>query len=81
MVTGLCVLGTHPAKAQCATCALNVESNARSGSVRTSGLNMGILYLLAAPFIAVGVGGYVWHRNYKRKEIRYNVRNEKLNLN
>jgi hypothetical protein len=68
-------------KAQCAQCAATVESNAKSGATTTNGLNNGILFLLAAPYLVVAIGGFVWYRNYRRKNINIDVRNEKLHLN
>ena len=69
------------AKAQCAMCTTAVESNAKSGSTSTKGLNNGIIYLLAAPYLAVAVVGYIWYKKYRRKDIALNMRNEKLHLN
>ncbi|WP_448701170.1 hypothetical protein ACFGVR_03540 [Mucilaginibacter sp. AW1-3] len=81
IVFGLTVLSAHPVKAQCAVCSVTVETNHQNGGNQARGLNAGIMYLLAAPYIVAGVGGFIWYRNYKRKQIRFNVRNEKLNLN
>lgn len=67
--------------AQCAMCSTTVESNSSSGASTTNGLNNGILYLLAAPYLAVAIGGYVWYKKYRRKDVELNVRNEKLHLN
>jgi len=68
-------------KAQCATCASAVESNNKSGSTITNGLNGGILYLLAAPYLIAGAAGYIWYKKYRRKNIEMNIRYDKLNLN
>jgi hypothetical protein len=62
-------------------CSTTVESNSSSGASTTNGLNNGILYLLAAPYLAVAIGGYVWYKKYRRKDVELNVRNEKLHLN
>jgi hypothetical protein len=75
------ILSAPLAKAQCATCAATVESNAKAGDTTTNGLNKGILFLLAAPYLIVAVGGYVWYKNYRRKNVNIAVRSEKLNLN
>ncbi len=56
IVFGLMVISIKPAKAQCAQCAATVESNAKSGDKTANGLNKGILFLLAAPYLAVGGG-------------------------
>lgn len=67
--------------AQCAQCAAAVESDAKNGKSAVAGLNNGILFLLAAPYIAVAIGGYVWYKKYRRKNINIEMRSEKLNLN
>lgn len=52
--------------AQCAMCRGTVESTVSNGrSVVASQLNIGILYLLAAPYLIVTVIGYMWYRNSK----------------
>lgn len=67
--------------AQCAQCAAAVESDAKNGNTAVNGLNNGILFLLAAPYLAVAIGGYVWYKKYRRKNIQIDIRGEKLNLN
>lgn len=37
--------------AQCAMCRANVESNLKGGGTVAKGINMGILYLMAIPYI------------------------------
>ena len=68
-------------KAQCAMCTVSVESNAKGGATTTHGLNNGIMYLLAAPYIAIGVVGFIWYKKYRRKNIPMEMREEKLHLN
>lgn len=67
--------------AQCAMCTVAVESNAKSGASATNGLNNGIMYLLAAPYLAIGVVGFIWYKKYRRKNIPIQMRGEKLHLN
>ncbi len=81
IVFGLMVFSVKPVKAQCAQCAASIESNAKSGDKTGNGLNKGIMYLLAAPYLAVGIIGYVWYKKYRRKNVNLEIRNEKLNLN
>jgi hypothetical protein len=78
---GIMVCSVVPVKAQCAMCSATVETNAKSGSHTTRGLNNGIMYLLAAPYLAVAVVGYIWYKKYRRKNVDLNMREEKLNLN
>lgn len=74
-------LSTQSLQAQCAMCAANVETSHNNGSNKANGLNKGILVLLAAPYLAAAVVGYIWYKKFKRKNIELNMRNEKLNLN
>jgi len=78
---GLLLLSHQPAKAQCAQCAANVATNKANGGKTADGLNHGIVYLLAAPYLAVGIAGYVWYKKYRRKDIEFDIRDEKLHLN
>ena len=78
LLTGTLV---EPAKAQCAMCTTAVESNAKNGNTTTNGLNNGIMYLLAAPYIAVAAVGYIWYKKYRRKNITLDMRDERLHLN
>ena len=71
-----------PVLAQCAQCAASVESNAKNGGTSTAkGLNNGILFLLAAPYLAGGIGAYVWYKKYRRKNVQLEMREHKLNMN
>jgi len=52
--------------AQCSMCKTTIENNVSSGEVGfASKLNIGIMYLLFAPYILVAVIGYLWYRNSK----------------
>ena len=77
----LMVISTVPVKAQCAMCTTAGETNNKSGASTTHGLNNGIIYLLAAPYLAVLVVGVIWYKKYRRKNVDLNIRHEKLNLN
>jgi len=77
----LMLISVKHVEAQCAQCAATVESNAKSGGTTANGLNKGILFLLAAPYLAVGVVGFVWYKKFRRKNVNLNMRDEKLHLN
>lgn len=49
--------------AQCPMCKISAESNLRDGGTAGKGLNTGILYMFAMPYIIVGTLGYLWHKN------------------
>ena len=49
-------------QAQCAMCKSVVESNIEGGNAIGSGLNDGILYLMAMPYISLGLIAFFWSR-------------------
>ena len=54
--------------AQCPMCKSAVESSIKSGQNNVGrGLNDGILYLLAAPYLFVGTLGFLWFKKYREK--------------
>lgn len=52
--------------AQCAMCRMAPESNLSGGGSAGRGLNAGILYMLAAPYLIVGTIGFIWWRNQRK---------------
>lgn len=60
------------ADAQCPMCRMTAESNLANGGNEGQGLNNGILYMLATPYLLIGIIGYVWWRN-RRKEDEFDV--------
>lgn len=64
----LTLMLTQPrANAQCAMCTANAEMGVKNGNTQTRGLNSGVIYLLAIPFLLVSTVGVVWYRNYRAK--------------
>lgn len=55
-------------QAQCAMCKAAAEANLKTGGSDPVGLNMGILYMLFAPYLLVGTIGYWWWRNRKSED-------------
>ncbi len=51
--------------AQCPMCKISAESNLRDGGSAGRGLNNGILYMFALPYLLVGSMAYVWYKNKK----------------
>ena len=59
----LLVVFNFEAEAQCAMCRATLENNVSNGEIGiAAGLNTGILYLFAMPYIVVGFIGYMWYR-------------------
>ena len=53
-------------KAQCAMCKAAVEANIEGGGTKGTGINEGILYLMAMPYIAMLIFG-IFYTIQKRK--------------
>jgi len=60
---------------------MNAENSVQNGNTQGNGLNNGILYLLAAPYLAVAAVGYLWYKKYRRKNVNIDIKDEKINLN
>lgn len=57
--------------AQCAMCRTTLQNNVSQGNPGiAAGINFGILYLLAAPYLAVGLLGFFWYRSSRRNETK-----------
>ncbi len=52
--------------AQCAMCKAVVESSLQSGETIAQNINNGILYLMAVPYLAMAVVGYLVYKHYKK---------------
>lgn len=53
-------------KAQCAMCRAVLESE--EGQSTAQGINDGIMFLMAIPYIIVGTIGYFIYRTYKKSQ-------------
>lgn len=52
--------------AQCAMCRTQLENNFSNGNTGIgAGMNVGILYLLIMPYLAVFILGYFWYKSSK----------------
>lgn len=80
MVLGLVFVSTN-IYAQCAMCTATVESNLKSGGTEGSGLNGGIMYLLAVPYLAMAAIGFLWYKKYRKKDVAINIKENKIHLN
>ena len=62
-------IGTSiPAQAQCPMCRMSAESNLKNGGTDGRGLNNGILFMLATPYLVVGALGFIWWKNRRKEE-------------
>lgn len=53
--------------AQCAMCKATAESGQAAGSTEATGLNAGILYLMAIPYVLMAAVAIAWYWSYKGK--------------
>ncbi|WP_078012257.1 hypothetical protein [Hymenobacter sp. CRA2] len=65
------LVAPRPSSAQCTLCKSNVEaSRTETDGYDITGLNKGILYMMAAPYVMGGLVGFFWYRNVRRKRQR-----------
>ena len=58
------------ARAQCAMCRTTLENNISEGNPGiAAGINFGILYLLATPYLAIGLIIFFWFRASKKNAL------------
>lgn len=55
------------AEAQCAMCKAVAQTSRDGGSSVADGLNQGIVYLMAIPYLLMGAVGFALHRHRKSK--------------
>jgi len=63
LLAGMLVFQTESLRAQCAMCRAVVE---QGGEEVAEGINSGIVYLMAFPYIVVAVALYLLYRNWRR---------------
>jgi len=52
-------------------CTINAEQGAANGNTQTKGINTGVLYLMAIPYLMIGALGVLWYLKYRKKSVRY----------
>lgn len=52
---------------QCPMCKISAESNLNNGGSAGKGLNKGILFLFAAPYLIIGSIGAIWYTNRNKQ--------------
>ena len=68
LILVLLLLFVDDSQAQCAMCKSVVESNLQNGDTIGSGLNDGILYLMAMPYISLALIAFFWARHNKKQK-------------
>jgi hypothetical protein len=57
--------------AQCPMCKMSAESNLKEGGTAGKGLNKGILYLFAAPYLMIGGLAFMYFRTKKSDDVGF----------
>jgi len=57
--------GITTASAQCAMCTINAEEGTKHGNTQAKGINSGVLYLMAIPYIMFAGLGILWYKKYR----------------
>lgn len=70
LTVGLNTFSPSHAQAQCAMCSLNAENSTQHGNTQGQGLNNGIIFLLAMPFLIGGGVAILWYKKYRHKETK-----------
>ena len=63
----LCIVSVSASFAQCAMCGQVAEQNGSTSM--TEGINGGILWLMAFPYIIIGIGAFFIWKAFKRKKL------------
>lgn len=63
LLAGMLLSQSESLRAQCAMCRAVVE---QGGEEIAEGINSGIVYLMAFPYIVVAVASYLLYRNWRR---------------
>ncbi|MNJ91579.1 hypothetical protein D3C87_92310 [compost metagenome] len=58
---------SNTANAQCAMCSVNAEQSVKNGNTQGNGLNTGILYLLAIPYVLLTGIGVLWYVKFRKR--------------
>ena len=66
LIFGILTLTSFHTFSQCAMCRRVAETGHSNDNSAGRGLNRGILYLLAVPYVLGGIGFFAWYRNRKR---------------
>jgi len=57
--------GIQTASAQCAMCAISAEQGTKNGNTQGKGINSGVMYLMAIPYLLIGGLGLLWYKKFR----------------
>lgn len=61
------------ANAQCAMCTISADQGVKNGNTQSKGLNTGVIYLLAIPYLMIAGLGTLWYVKYRKKNAALGV--------
>jgi len=67
LILTLSFVQINTSSAQCPMCRVSAEQNLKMGGTAGKGLNKGILFMLACPYIIVSTMGFIWYKNRKKE--------------
>jgi len=67
LVTAMSAGQSAPVQAQCAMCTISAEQGVKNGNTQAKGLNTGVLYLMAIPYLLIGSLGALWYFKFRKK--------------
>ena len=59
------VSGIPAASAQCAMCTITAEQGTKNGNTQAKGINSGVMYLMAIPYLLLGGLGVLWYKKFR----------------
>lgn len=74
------VLAVPELSAQCPMCKIAAESNLKNGGSQGKGLNLGILYMLATPYLLIGGIGFFWWKNRKKEKLSRGIQGQEAEV-
>lgn len=74
------VSATPELSAQCPMCKIAAESNLKNGGSQGKGLNLGILYMLATPYLLIGGIGLFWWKNRKKEKASRGIQGQEAEV-
>lgn len=74
------LIGISETTAQCAMCSLTAQNATENGNIQGKGLNNGIMFLLAMPYLAAVLIGGLWYYKFRAKK-NVKINEDPISLN
>jgi len=70
MISVLFTSGVSTVSAQCAMCTISAEQGTKNGNTQAKGINSGVMYLMAIPYLLLGAVGVLWYKKYRTRSVQ-----------